>query len=90
MMFWHKQTGLVITISPKGGKTYSIRTKGINNNIIHKKIGDAKIMTLEQARDRVRQLLQQLSMGVDPFKPVMSIKTLMSFHKAISNTSRSL
>jgi integrase len=78
-VFDTKQTGLVVTISPNGKKTYSIRTKGINNNIIHKKIGDAKVMTLEQARERIRQLLQQLSMGIDPFKPVVSIKTFQEF-----------
>lgn len=80
-VFDTKQTGLVVTSSSKGTRTYSIRTKGINNNIIHKKIGDAKVLTLEQARDRVRQYLQQLSMGIDPFKPVMSVKTFEAFSK---------
>lgn len=92
-VFDTKVTGFLLTCLPSGKKTYSIRTKGIEGTIIHRRIGDAAILSLDQARTMAIGLLSQLAMGQDPFKPAEKVITVsdlvVDYMNYIQNYKRS-
>jgi integrase len=64
--------GLSLIIQPSGFKSYSLFTR-VGNEQVKLLVGNARILSLAQARDHARQLLVQIARGEDPrVKPVTS------------------
>ena len=59
--------GLSVKIFPSGKKTYYIRYKGLDETIFEKKLGDASVMSLADARSKVLKILNLVAQGIDPF-----------------------
>ena len=76
-----KIKGLLLKVSASGRKTFYIRFKdsaGLNRQ---RKIGNAAILTLDEARALARGYLAQINLGQDPFHhaPSNSAPTLEDF-----------
>lgn len=59
--------GLLMKILPSGRKTYYIRYKDQRKVSAQRKIGNAVILTLSDARALARRKLAEIAMGSDPF-----------------------
>ncbi|MDA9784172.1 tyrosine-type recombinase/integrase [Gammaproteobacteria bacterium] len=64
--------GLLMKVLPSGRKTYYIRYKDQRKVSAQRKIGNAVILTLSDARALARHKLAEIAMGADPFTPVQS------------------
>lgn len=77
--------GLLLRVEPSGKKTWLLdysRPDGRRNT---KKIGDARILTVAQARESARQFLAAVTMGADPAekkKTVGTFQELIDVHYA--------
>lgn len=76
-----RMTGLLLKVLPSGRKTYYIRYKNPKKVNCQRKIGNAEILSLSQARALARRKLVEIAMGEDPFKdaPVNLSPTLEAF-----------
>jgi len=66
-----KVNGLHLKILKSGRKTYYLRYRGIRGKQIGLKLGDARFLSLNDARELASQKLSQIAMGEDP----VAIKT---------------
>ena len=78
-----KIKGLLLKVSESGRKTFYIRYKdsaGLNRQ---RKIGNAAILTLNEAREIAARYLAQIDLGQDPFlhSPINSAPTFEAFAK---------
>lgn len=70
-------TGLILRVEPSGKKTWLIDYKRPDGRRNTKKIGDAKILTVMQAREIAKEKLAIVTLGEDPGeKEKIDIKTL--------------
>ena len=78
-----RMPGLLLKVLPSGRKTYYIRYKNPKKVNCQRKIGNAEILSLSQARALARRKLAEVAMGEDPFKdaPVNLSPTLEAFAK---------
>ena len=78
-----RMPGLLLKVLPSGRKTYYIRYKNPKKINCQRKIGNAEILSLSQARALARRKLAEIAMGEDPFKdaPVNLSPTLEAFAK---------
>lgn len=76
-----RMPGLLLKVLPSGRKTYYIRYKNPKKINCQRKIGNAEILSLSQARALARRKLAEVAMGEDPFKdaPVNLSPTLEAF-----------
>ena len=76
-----RMPGLLLKVLPSGRKTYYIRYKNPKKVNCQRKIGNAEILSLSQARALARRKLAEVAMGEDPFKdaPVNLSPTLEAF-----------
>lgn len=76
-----RMTGLLLKVLPSGRKTYYIRYKNPKKVNCQRKIGNAEILSLSQARALARRKLAEVAMGEDPFKdaPLNLSPTLEAF-----------
>lgn len=76
-----RMPGLLLKVLPSGRKTYYIRYKNPKKVNCQRKIGNAEILSLSQARALARRKLAEIAMGEDPFKdaPVNLSPTLEAF-----------
>ena len=76
-----RMPGLLLKVLPSGRKTYYIRYKNPKKINCQRKIGNAEILSLSQARALARRKLAEIAMGEDPFKdaPVNLSPTLEAF-----------
>ncbi len=79
--FVDRMPGLFLKVLPSGGKTYYIRYKNPKKINCQRKIGNAEILSLSQARALARRKLAEVAMGEDPFKdaPLNLSPTLEAF-----------
>lgn len=71
--------GLLFSVGPNQ-RSYSLVVT-VNGRKLQRKLGDADVLTLEQARELALKYKQQLQMGENPFQPKMHIKTFEEFSK---------
>ena len=78
-----RMPGLLLKVLPSGRKTYYIRYKNPKKVNCQRKIGNAEILSLSQARALARRKLAEVAMGEDPFKdaPLNLSPTLEAFAK---------
>lgn len=78
-----RMPGLLLKVLPSGRKTYYIRYKNPKKINCQRKIGNAEILSLSQARALARRKLAEVAMGEDPFKdaPLNLSPTLEAFAK---------
>lgn len=76
-----RMPGLLLKVLPSGRKTYYIRYKNPKKVNCQRKIGNAEILSLSQARALARRKLAEVAMGEDPFKdaPLNLSPTLEAF-----------
>lgn len=74
-----KTTGLVLTVSSAGKKTYSIRAKNTQGRVIQRKIADASVVQLVEVKKIAIKLLTDLAKGIDPFEQKPMSPKLMDF-----------
>ena len=76
-----RMPGLLLKVLPSGRKTYYIRYKDLRKVSCQRKIGNAVILNLSEARALARRKLAEVAMGVDPFAnaPVNLSPTLEAF-----------
>jgi integrase len=76
-----KVVGLLLKVLPSGRKTFYIRYKDVENFGCQRKIGNAAILSVIEARDLARLYLAKISLGQDPFlhAPINPSPTLGSF-----------
>lgn len=76
-----RMPGLLLKVLPSGRKTYYIRYKNPKKVSCQRKIGNAEILSLSQARALARRKLAEVAMGEDPFKdaPLNLSPTLEAF-----------
>ena len=76
-----KVVGLLLKVLPSGRKTFYIRYKDVENCGCQRKIGNAAILSVIEARDLARLYLAKISLGQDPFlhAPINPSPTLGSF-----------
>lgn len=76
-----RMPGLLLKVLPSGRKTYYIRYKNPKKINCQRKIGNAEILSLSQARALARRKLAEVAIGEDPFKdaPVNLSPTLEAF-----------
>ena len=63
-----RMPGLLLKVLPSGRKTCYIRYKNPKKVNCQRKIGNAEILSLSQARALARRKLAEVAMGEDPFK----------------------
>lgn len=77
--------GLYLKVSPTGGKSWVLRTT-IGGKRVMRGLGGYPTVTLSMARDKARELHDQLSGGVDPFVErqlaVEALANVMTFTRA--------
>ena len=61
-----KLVGLLLKVLPSGRKTFYLRYKDTENCSCQRKIGNAVILNITEARDLARRYLAQISLGQDP------------------------
>lgn len=59
--------GINLKIFSSGKKTFYIRYKGLDNSMIEKKIADASVTSLAEARAIALKIQVQIAQGIDPF-----------------------
>ncbi len=59
--------GMLLKILNSGRKTYYIRFKDHGGTTVQRKIGNAIILKLSEARSLARRYLAEIGMGIDPF-----------------------
>ena len=64
--------GLLMKVLPSGRKTYYIRYKDKRKVSAQRKLGNAVILTLSDARALARRKLAEIAMGADPFSLIQS------------------
>ena len=64
--------GLLMKVLPSGRKTYYIRYKDKRKVSAQRKLGNAVILTLSDARALARRKLAEIAMGADPFSLLQS------------------
>lgn len=78
-----KTEGLVLTVYPSGKKTYFMRIRGLQGEVIRKKIADASAMSLIDARSSLMERLKKVAMGQSPLDTVTflhsGVKTFSEF-----------
>ena len=76
-----KVIGLLLKVLPSGRKTFYLRYKDTENCSCKRKIGNAAILSVIEARDLARLYLAKISLGQDPFlhAPINPSPTLGSF-----------
>jgi integrase len=79
--FDQRLTGLLLKVLNSGRKTYYIRFKDHRGKNAQRKIGNATILNLSEARRLARRYLAEINMGVNPFTLVSAsqIPTLEEF-----------
>lgn len=78
-----KIPGLLLKVLSSGRKTFYIRYKGADGSNCQRKIGNAVILSLTDARELSRRYLAQINLGQDPFfhAPINHSQSLESFAK---------
>jgi hypothetical protein len=59
-------TGFIVEIRPTGGKTYHLRYRDRHGKLRQHKIGDAKSLTFDKARQAAQKLRARVVLGEDP------------------------
>jgi len=59
-------TGFILEVRASGGKTYALRYKDQHGRQIQHKIGDAKSLTFDKARNAAKVLRSKVVLGEDP------------------------
>lgn len=75
-------TGLVLKVMPTGKRTYYLRYKNPYGRQMERRLLNAAVVNLKQARERAKQYLSQLELGTDPFATQQArreIPTLAAF-----------
>ncbi|MFI8616214.1 tyrosine-type recombinase/integrase [Acidovorax sp. NPDC077693] len=75
-------TGFILEVRATGGKTYSLRYRDPHGKQRQHKIGDAKSITFDKARQAAEKLRAKVVLGEDPYydkKTVREVPTLSQF-----------
>jgi hypothetical protein len=83
--FDQRLTGLLLKVLNSGRKTYYIRFKDHRGNNAQRKIGNATVLNLSEARRLARRYLAEINMGVNPFTLVSASQSLRS--KSLPSTT---
>lgn len=59
-------TGFILEVRASGGKTYALRYKDSHNRQIQQKIGDAKSISFDKAKNAAKMLRSRVVLGEDP------------------------
>ena len=87
-----RMPGLLLKVLPSGRKTYYIRYKNPKKVNCQRKIGNAEILSLSQARALARRKLAEVAMGEDPFKDAPlnlspTLEALMAISSALASST---
>jgi integrase len=75
--------GLVLEVRRSGGKTYYLRYTGYRGKQRQYRIGNAAVLTLQQARHIARATLNQVATGQDPLDQKAAAKKVPTFAQFI-------
>ena len=67
-------TGLLVSVYPTGKKTYYLRYLNDRKKTVQKKLADASLLKIADARDLATRYLGQIIMGSDPFAAIQELK----------------
>ncbi|MBU6993423.1 integrase arm-type DNA-binding domain-containing protein [Ferrovum myxofaciens] len=76
-----KVNGLLLKVLKSGRKTYYLRYRSIRGKQIELKLGDVRVLSLNDARELASQKLSKVAMGEDP----MAIKTELKLTPTFAN-----
>ncbi len=78
-----KCKGLMIEIRESGGRTWYVRYVNPRGRIRQIRIGDANVISLEQARKRCDEVRGQAALGNDPCEAKKELKQILTFENFI-------
>jgi len=81
-----KTRGLTLKVFSSGKKTYSLRYKDLRGKQAETKLGDANILSLEDARTLAQQHLSAIAMGNDPFAAKAELKQIPTIAAFIADS----
>lgn len=84
--FDSKQKGLLLKVLPSGTKSYYLRYKNDRSKIAEKKIADATILKLSDARSLAKDTLAKVTMGQDPFAAKKALNTVPKVSQFIAES----
>ena len=78
-----KTKGLLVKVLASGRKTFFVRYENSAGAIRQRKLGNAAILTLHEARELATHVLAQINLGQDPFlhAPINPVPTFEAFAK---------
>jgi len=78
------QTGLLLKVLPSGKKTYYLRYRDDRGKMRERKLADATILSLKDARTLARQKLAQIALGEDPFAKQAALRDVPRFAEFVA------
>jgi integrase len=74
-----KLVGLLVKVLASGRKTFYIRYRDSRGKQVERKVGNASVMKVADARRLAADLLTQVAMGADPFEKRKALKNVPTF-----------
>jgi len=71
--------GLVLRVMASGTKTFSCRYRDMRGKQLERKLGNARVLKLSDARDCVLAIQAKLAKGEDPFEKRRTLKQVPTF-----------
>jgi len=81
-----KMPGLLLKTLSSGKKTYYLRYRDIHNKTTERKIADATVIKLADARELAQKKLTQIAMGEDPFKAQKLLKDVPTVREFVEQS----
>ncbi|WP_089958068.1 site-specific integrase [Limnohabitans sp. 2KL-3] len=79
-------SGFILTVSASGSKVFSLRYRDRYGKQRQHKIGNAKVVTFEKARQAAKQLASKVSLGDSPVDEKQALKKVPTLAEFIADT----
>lgn len=81
-----KVPGLLLKVLDSGRKTWYVRYSNAHGRIKEKKLANAAIMELSEARELARRHLSDIALGNDPFDAIAAMKQMPTLSEFLNDT----
>lgn len=78
--------GLLLKVMPTGKRTYYVRYKDPHGKMKERRLHDASVVSLEDARQQAKQTLSKIELGQDPFAEKMLKREVPTLNTFIHDT----
>ena len=80
-----KITGLSLKVLKSGQKTFYVRYRCARGKLVERKIGQASVIKLADARVFAQDALSQVAAGIDPFEKRLALKNVPTFAEFVAS-----